>query len=80
LSTCLLLRRAANFADLLYADADDPAFAAPRRSELIGRPLGSEQFVADIERELGRKVRPGKREPNSPGDPIPCEDRADSSL
>jgi putative transposase len=56
-----LLRRAANFADLLDADADDPAFAALRRSELIGRPLGSEQFVADIERELGRKVRPGKR-------------------
>jgi putative transposase len=56
-----LLRRAANFADLLDADADDPAFAALRRSELIGRPLGSEQFVADIERELRRKVRPGKR-------------------
>ena len=56
-----LLRRAANFADLLDADPDDPAFAALRRSELIGRPLGSEKFVADIERELGRKVRPGKR-------------------
>ena len=36
-----VLDRVANFADLLETDADDPAFIALRRSELIGRPLGS---------------------------------------
>ncbi len=35
-----LIDRAPRFADLLDTDADQPAFAALRRSELIGRPLG----------------------------------------
>ncbi len=38
----LVLDRVAGFADLLESDADDHAFAALRRAELIGRPLGSE--------------------------------------
>ena len=39
-------------------DADDPAFAAPRRSELIGRPLGDEAFLDAIGHRLNRAVTP----------------------
>jgi putative transposase len=56
-----VLDRVANFADLLASDADDPAFAPLRRSELIGRPLGSPSFVAAVEARLGRRLAPGKR-------------------
>ena len=56
-----VLDRVANFADLLASDADDPSFAPLRRSELIGRPLGSPSFVAAVEARLGRRLAPGKR-------------------
>jgi REP element-mobilizing transposase RayT len=39
-----LLDRAPRFADLLESEGDERAFAAPRRSELIGRPLGGGAF------------------------------------
>ena len=58
-----LLDRAPNFADLLDADPDDPAFAALRRNELIGRPLGDRAFQDAISSRLGRVVTPGKRAP-----------------
>ncbi|MCI4679027.1 hypothetical protein K9U39_17795 [Rhodoblastus acidophilus] len=57
------LDRVERFADLLETDPDDPAFAALRRSELIGRPLGSETFVRDAETLLGRPLAPAKRGP-----------------
>ena len=50
-----------NFADLLDADPDDPAFTALRRNELIGRPLGDRAFQDAISRSLGRAVTLGKR-------------------
>ena len=56
-----LLDRAVHFADLLEGEPDAAAFALIRRSELIGRPLGSAAFVAAIERSLGRALAPGKR-------------------
>jgi len=56
-----LLDRAPRFADLLDTDADDPAFTALRRSELVGRPLGDNEFQGAISRRLGRAVTPGKR-------------------
>ncbi len=56
-----LLKRAPRFADLLDTDPDDPCFAALRRSELIGRPLGSADFMATIGHQLGRIVTPGTR-------------------
>ena len=56
-----LLDRAPRFADLLEGEPDAAAFAPIRRSELIGRPLGSAAFVAAIERSLGRVLAPGKR-------------------
>ncbi len=56
-----LLDRISRFADLLETDADDPAFAAFRRSALIGRPLGSAAFVRAAEAHLGRALAPAKR-------------------
>ena len=58
-----LLERAPRFADLLDGEADEAAFTALRRSELIGRPLGSPAFLDAISRRLGRSVTPGKRGP-----------------
>jgi putative transposase len=58
-----LLDLAPRFADLMETDADDPAFSALRRSELIGRPLGVPAFQDAIGRQLGRIVTPGKRGP-----------------
>ncbi len=58
-----ILDRVARFADLMETDADDPAFMALRRSELIGRPLGSETFIRGAEALLGRTLAPGKRGP-----------------
>jgi len=63
-----LLDRAPRFADLLDTDADDPAFTVLRRSELVGRPLGDNEFQGAISRRLV-PVTPGKRgrKPKSEG-------------
>ena len=58
-----ILDRLARFADLMETDADDPAFMALRRSELIGRPLGSDAFTRNAEALLGRTLAAGKRGP-----------------
>ena len=49
-------------------DADDPAFAALRPSELIGRPLGDDAFLDAISRRLNRVVTPRKRGRKPKGD------------
>jgi len=51
-----VLDRVGRFADLLQTDADDPAFRPLRASEGTGRPLGAADFIADIERRLGRPI------------------------
>ena len=56
-----LLERAPRFADLIAAGPDEAAFAALRRSETIGRPLGSPAFLEAVARRLGRAVAPAKR-------------------
>lgn len=63
-----LIDRAPRFADLLDGDADAPEFAALRRSERIGRPLGDAAFQHAIGRRLGRDVRPGRRGRKAKGD------------
>jgi len=55
-----LIDRAPHFADLIEGEPDAEAFVRLRRSELIGRPLGSPAFVAAIEKRLGRALKPGK--------------------
>src|SRR5208337_1512157 len=49
-------------------DADDPAFAALRRSDSIGRPLGDDAFLEAISRRLNRVVTARKRGRKPKGD------------
>ena len=48
-------------------------FAALRRSELIGRPLGDDAFLDAISRRLNRVVTPRKRGRKSKGDVAAAE-------
>jgi putative transposase len=59
-----VLDRVERFAELIEAQPDDPAFAAIRATETTGRPLGTADFVADLERRLGRPIArraPGRK-------------------
>jgi hypothetical protein len=47
--------RVSCFADLLLEDRDE-AFAALRRAESTGRPVGTVEFVTGLERVLGRRI------------------------
>lgn len=51
-----VLDRVEQFAELIQSDADDPAFAAIRAAETTGRPLANADFIADLERRLGRPI------------------------
>ena len=55
------LDRPPRFADLLEGEAAAAALVRLRRNELIGRPLGSPGFVAEIESASGATLAPGKR-------------------
>jgi putative transposase len=50
-----VLDRVSCFADLLQEDRDE-AFAALRRAENTGRPVGTAEFVTGLERVLGRRI------------------------
>jgi putative transposase len=50
-----VLDRVSSFADLLLEDRDE-AFAALRRAESTGRPVGTAEFVTGLERVLGRRI------------------------
>jgi putative transposase len=52
-----------DFADLLATETDPDLLARLRAAESIGRPLGSERFLARLERSTGRTLKPGKRGP-----------------
>ena len=52
-----------HFADLLATDADPELFDRLRAAESIGRPLGSDRFLARLERRTGRTLKPAKRGP-----------------
>jgi putative transposase len=59
-----VLGRAPDFAALLRSDPDDPAFADLRAAETTGRARGTPDFVADLERRLGRPIArraPGRK-------------------
>jgi putative transposase len=63
-SVAPVLNRIDRFAALLESDSDDGAFRALRSSEGSGRPLGNADFIADLERLLGRPVArraPGRK-------------------
>ena len=60
-----VLQRVSDFAGLIASGAsDDDSFAAIRAAEKTGRPLGTADFVADLERRLGRPIArraPGRK-------------------
>ena len=54
--------RVGDFAQFLAASFDeDAAYAALRRAETIGRPVGDADWLAALEAQTGRRLRPGKR-------------------
>ena len=66
-----VLDRVERFAELIRTEADDPAFALLRAAESTGRPLGAADFVADLERRLGRPIArraPGRKPAPKPED------------
>ena len=59
-----VLSRVERFAELIEGDAEIAAFAALRAAEQTGRPLGTADFVANLERRLGRPIArraPGRK-------------------
>lgn len=59
-----VLDRVDDLRAFLAGDADEPDFAALRTAEGIGRPVGNDAFVAELERRLGRPVArraPGRK-------------------
>jgi putative transposase len=52
-----------NFADLLATEPEADLFGALRSAESVGRPLGDDRFLARIERQTGRVLKPAKRGP-----------------
>ena len=58
-----LLDRVGGALDLIGIEPDAAMLAALRSAETTGRPLGSDDFVATLERRLRRSMRPGKRGP-----------------
>jgi putative transposase len=66
-----VLDRVVQFAELIAVAGDDAAFAAIRAAESTGRPLGTPDFVAGLERLLGRPIArraPGRKPAASPAE------------
>ncbi len=57
-----------DFAGLLASAPEQDLFDSLRAAESIGRPLGSDRFLARVERLTGRALKPGKRGPK-PSEP-----------
>ncbi len=65
-----LLERIGDIAPFLTQESeDDTAYAALRRSETTGRPLGHDDWLRQLERDFARPLRPQKRGPK-PGTSI----------
>jgi len=59
-----LIARLGRITALVDTEPEASAVAALRAAESTGRPLGEDDFVADLERRLGRKLRrqkPGRK-------------------
>ena len=61
-------QRFSRFADLLEADEDTAATSRLRKGESVGRPIGSETFLAALEAQTQRRLRPLKRGPKPTDD------------
>lgn len=56
-----VLERTGDFTAFLDEEFDEAfAYAALRKAETIGRPIGSAAWIADLEKQTGRKLTPAK--------------------
>ncbi len=60
-----MLERCPDFAALVEAGEHEVLSQRLRRAETIGRPLGCEAFVEQLERASGRIFKPARRGPKS---------------
>jgi putative transposase len=60
-TTAPVRSRYPDFAAVLAAGEDDEMSMRLRRAESVGRPIGDERFLAQLERASGRTFRPAKR-------------------
>ncbi|MCF6221501.1 MAG: hypothetical protein L3J65_10355, partial [Robiginitomaculum sp.] len=60
-TTAPLHERIDDFADYLERNYTDDDFEALRRSEIVGRPIGSDSFLKSLETKLSRRLRRQKR-------------------
>ena len=60
-STAAVLERVPDLAHRIGAGEDAVKSERLRRAETIGRPLGTAEFIAGLERDSGRRLAPGKR-------------------
>lgn len=58
-----VLDRCPDFKALLKSGEDEEMSQKIRKAETIGRPIGTSEWLDDLETRLGRTVRPGKRGP-----------------
>ena len=61
-------QRFSRFADLLEGEEDAAATSRLRKGESVGRPIGSESFLAALEAQTHRRLRPLKRGPKPTDD------------
>jgi len=66
-------QRFSRFADLLEGGEDTAATSRLRKGESVGRPIGSESFLAARKAQTRRRLRPLERGPK------PTDDRAGST-
>jgi len=57
------LSRTGDFAAFLAEDRDDGLYDPLRRAEAVGRPIGSVDFIAGLEKRLKRRLLPQRRGP-----------------
>ena len=62
------------FAALLSQPPSDEMFVRLRQAESIGRPLGDDAFMTQLECQSGRLLRPAKRGPKPKNRDIPIND------
>ena len=67
-----LLNRVDSFAEFLEMPADPERVAALTKGQTIGRPLMGDKELGELEKRLGRTLRPGKRgrRPTQKNDPV----------
>lgn len=63
------LERVGDFSAFLGEDFDEAmSYAALRKAESVGRPVGSKVWLADMEMRTGRMLAPGQRGPKPKAD------------